>query len=285
MPDRDSFVRRVRGQLDGLSATERRLADFVLAFPGELASYAANELARLAGVSNATVTRFIRRLGYTSYEEARRHVREHRESGSPLFQPSQTQAGITSSAKAGQLLAAHLARSQANLADTFGLLSDPQLREMVKALMAAPQVLIFGTRSSHGFAAYLRWQLMQVLPRVSLVPGPGETLGEYTAGLAARDCLVVFGMRRQTRQLAPFLEAGVNAGARILFISDKASPDFAGATWSVQCHCAGPGPLDNHVAVMAVCDVLASMVFDGTGAAGRKRLAAIEVAHEEHDEF
>lgn len=44
----ESFDRRVRTHLDTLSFTERQLADFVLEFPGELASYAGNELAELA---------------------------------------------------------------------------------------------------------------------------------------------------------------------------------------------------------------------------------------------
>ena len=58
-----SFVHRVRGHLEALPATERQLASFLLEFPGELASYAGNELAELAGVSPSTVSRFIRRIG------------------------------------------------------------------------------------------------------------------------------------------------------------------------------------------------------------------------------
>ncbi|RYX91900.1 MAG: MurR/RpiR family transcriptional regulator [Comamonadaceae bacterium] len=279
MRDSESFVRRVRTQLDGLSSAERRLADFVLAFPGELASYAASELARLAGVSNATVTRFIQRLGYASYEDARRHARLERESGSPLFQ------NTTGAEKSSQLMATHLQQSQANLANTFAQISDDAARAMAKALLAAPQVLIFGSRSSHAFAVYLRWQIIQVLPRVVAVPGAGESLGEHIAGLTPKDCVVVFGVRRQTRQMRQFLEASSAAGASVIFISDRASPDFPAATWSVQCHCAGPGPLDNHVAVMALCDLLATLVIEGAGAAGRKRLSAIELSHEELDEL
>jgi DNA-binding MurR/RpiR family transcriptional regulator len=60
---------------------ERQLAEFVLDFPGDLPSYAASELAALAGVSNATVTRFIKRLGYLHYDDARRQVREARGAG------------------------------------------------------------------------------------------------------------------------------------------------------------------------------------------------------------
>ena len=71
----ESFLQRVRKHLDSLPVTERQLADFVLEFPGELASYAGNELAQLAGVSPSTVSRFIRRIGYANYEDARKQVR------------------------------------------------------------------------------------------------------------------------------------------------------------------------------------------------------------------
>lgn len=275
----ESFVRRVRSRLDELSTTERQLADFLLEFPGELASYAGNELAQLAGVSPSTVSRFIRRLGYENYEEARRQVRQEQEIGSPLLQ------GGAAAPRHLKSVAAHFQQSQANLADTFERLSDAMMSEISRAIAAAPQVLIFGSRSSHAFAMYLRWQIIQVLPRVVAIPGPGETVAEYTAGLGERDCVIVFGTRRQTAQMERVLEAAQRAGARIVYISDQASPDFAGATWSLQCQCRGPGPLDNHVAVMALCDLLSTMVIESAGSAGRKRLAAVEQGHEELADF
>ena len=61
--------------------------------------------------------------------------------------------------------------------------------------------------------------------------------------------------------------------------------DFAGATWSLQCDCRGPGLLDNHTAVMGICDLIATMVVEAAGSAGRKRLAAIEMGHEETGEI
>lgn len=278
-PSSESFVRRVRSKLDELSSTERQLADFLLEFPGELASYAGNELAQLAGVSPSTVSRFIRRIGYDTYEEARRHVREEQEVGSPLLQSA---AGAARHVKS---VAAHFQQSQANLAGTFERLSDAVMAEIAKAIAGAPQVLIFGSRSSHAFAVYLRWQIIQVLPRVTAIPGPGETVAEHTAGLGERDCVIVFGTRRQTGQMARVLDAASRAGARILYISDQASADYAGATWSLQCQCRGPGPLDNHVAVMALCDLLSTLVIEAAGAAGRKRMAAVEQAHDELDDF
>jgi len=279
-PSSESFVRRVRSKLDELSSTERQLADFLLEFPGELASYAGNELAQLAGVSPSTVSRFIRRIGYENYDEARRHVREEQEAGSPLFHGSS--AGTSRQLRS---VTTHFQQSQQNLAATFERLSDATMAEIARAIAGAPQVLIFGSRSSQAFALYLRWQIIQVLPRVTALPGAGETLAEYTAGLGERDCVIVFGTRRQTGQMERLLQAATRAGTRILYISDQASPDYADATWSLQAHCRGPGPLDNHVGVMALCDLLATLVIDASGANGRKRLAAVEQEHEELGDF
>lgn len=280
-PSSESFIKRIRGHLEGLPLAERQLADFLLEFPGELASYAGAELAELAGVSPSTVSRFIRRLGYENYDEARRHVRQDKESGSPLFQtPTPTPAG-----KRDRPVATHFSRSQSNLAATFDGLDDDQMAEIVKAIIAAPQVLIFGSRSSHAFAIYLRWQMIQVLPRITAIPGAGETLGEHLAGIGERDCVIVFGTRRQSKQMHTVLNAATSAQAKLLFISDKSSPDYTAATWSLQCDCLGPGVLDNHVAVMGLCDLIATMVVEASGAAGRKRLTAIEAAHDEFDEL
>ncbi len=278
----ESFVRRVRGHLENLSAAERKLADFMLDFPGELASYAASELATLAGVSNATVSRFIRRLGYANYEEAKRDVRREKESGSPLF------LAATSTAKAAgdsSLIATHLEQSRLNLEQTFAHLNDAQMQSIAAALLKAPRVLIFGTRSSQGFARYLRWQMIQVLPSVVAIPGAGESLGEHLVGLSAQDCLIVFGVRRQTRQMSGVLAAATKSGCKLLFISDTLSPDYRDATWSIQCQCSGPGPLDNHVSVMALCDLISTLVFDNAGAQGRKRLAGVDLLHEDLEEL
>ena len=85
-----SFLAQIRHMRDALPPSEQRLGDFILDFPGDLASYNASELAALVEVSNATVTRFVRRLGYDSYEAARRHARAEREGAHVQAQQPQT---------------------------------------------------------------------------------------------------------------------------------------------------------------------------------------------------
>ena len=49
--------------------------------------------------------------------------------------------------------------------------------------------------------------------------------------------------------------------------------------------CAAPGPLDNHVAVIALCHLLANSVIELSDHAGRERLAGIEARHDAMGEF
>lgn len=71
-----SLENRIRQCWGVLSSHEQRLAEVILAAPGQSAMNTATELAQSAGVSKATTTRYFRHLGYDSYETARRQARD-----------------------------------------------------------------------------------------------------------------------------------------------------------------------------------------------------------------
>ena len=245
------------------------MADFVLDFPGDMASYGASELARLAGVSNATVTRFIQRLGYPDYESARRHVREERESGSPLFLASRQADGADQRG-------AQLSRTQDNLQKTVARLDDAEVDRMATALLQARKIWVTGFRSSQSFATYFRWQIFQIKEDIEVVPHAGDTLGQYAASMTPRDVVVVFGLRRRPAGLREMVTQIVSSGAQVLYVTDEEIGRHSAVTWHVHCHCASDSPLDDHSAVMAVCHLLAARVLALAGPQARERLTAIE---------
>lgn len=272
------FLNRVREALAGLHPTEKLLAEFILDFPGELASYTASELARLAGISNSTVTRFIKKLGYRNYDEARRQVRAEKQTGSPLFLSGRS-AGVE------QLFAAHAEQGHENLRKTFSRLSERQINAIADAIIAARKVWVVGFRSSHTIASYFRWQIFQVKEEILSMPNAGDTLGEYVASVTAQDVLVVFGLRRRPSCLRDILAQTTTTGARVLYVTDEEVAHHAEVSWHIHCACSAPGPLDNHAAVIAVCHLIANRVIELSGNAGRERLAAIEASHAAFDEM
>lgn len=63
----DSAIRNIQDNLDGVFAAERRVADFILKNPEQVVSLSVAEIAEQSGVSDATVIRLCKHLGYTGF--------------------------------------------------------------------------------------------------------------------------------------------------------------------------------------------------------------------------
>ncbi|PST22041.1 MurR/RpiR family transcriptional regulator [Mesorhizobium plurifarium] len=274
-----SFLARVREILPKLHPAERRLADFVCDFPGEIASYSAQELAALAHVSKATVSRFVQRLGYENYEEARRHARADKQTGSRLFLATATDAD------GQQSVAAHVAQGIANLESTFLAIGEAQIDAAAKAILEARKVWVIGFRASHSFATYLQWQLTQVIENIAAIPGGGQTLGEHLVSIGRDDVVILFGLRRRVALMEQLMAQVGRTQAKLLYITDEGAPLLSHATWHFRCQTLAPGPLFNHVSVMALCHLLTTRCIETAGAAGRNRLRGIEALNDALEEL
>ena len=274
-----SFLARVREILPELHPAERRLGDFLCDFPGEIASYSAQELAALAHVSKATVSRFVQRLGYENYEEARRHARADKQTGSRLFLATATDAD------GRQSVAAHVAQGVANLEATFLAIGEAEIDAAATAILEARKVWVIGFRASHSFATYLQWQLTQVIENIAAIPGGGQTLGEHLVSIAPDDVVVLFGLRRRVALMEQLMAQVERTKAKLLYITDEGVPLLSGAAWHFRCQTLAPGPLFNHVSVMALCHLLTTRCIETAGVAGRNRLRDIEALNDTLEEL
>ncbi|MEQ9688276.1 MAG: MurR/RpiR family transcriptional regulator [Bauldia litoralis] len=274
-----SFLARVRATLPDLHPAERRLGEFVCEFPGELASYDAQELAKLANVSKATVSRFVRRLDYANYDEARKHAREEQRTGSRLFLTLPEKENPEGS------LAANVAQGKANLDRTFGVITQREIDAVATTMLEARKTWVVGFRAGHPLADYLRWQLVQVLENVVSIPGGGETLGESLASVRPGDCVILFGLRRRVALVGAILDQLASSGAKILYITDEGADPDQRPDWHFRCHTAASGPLFSHVSVMALCHLLAMRAIELAGGKARTRLRSIESMNDQLGEL
>jgi DNA-binding MurR/RpiR family transcriptional regulator len=274
-----SFVSRVHGALDVLHPTERRLAEAILNVPGQIASYTATELARMAGVSNATVTRFIRKIGYLSFEDARHAVRSEQSAGAALFRVAGEGVALEED------LRRHLEQSRLNLDQTLTSTSVSTVDAVVERMLAAPQLWIFGHRAGQPFARYLAWQVLQVRSGVHVLPRDGETLAESLAAIEKDDCAIVFALRRPPRLLRALADQLARTGAGVALVGDLTRLEDLPARWHLPCQTSSAGPLFNHVGVMALCGLLASRIVERSGPRSRRRLSRIEDIHDSLDEL
>lgn len=274
-----TLLARIRASYGELRPAERRLADLILSFPGDIAGYAASELATMAKTSNAAVSRFVQRIGLRNYEEMRRLSREGIESGSPHF--FLHAAGSTAQGAIAQYREATVAA----LTRTLEGLSDRETNDLARAAIRARRVWVIGVRHAHFIAAWLQWQLSHVRPDVHLVPVRGNTLGETIVDAGKGDLVVAVALRRRPRLLAPALAAFRTAGARIALIGDYSLADDHGAKWILRCDTRMSGPVDNHASVLAVAQLLLDRVIAIAGKSAARRFAQIDELHAALDEL
>ncbi len=283
-----SYIARIRSVLHSLHPSERRLADTILNFPGEIASYSATELAQLANVSNATVTRFVRRLGYENFDQARQAARATQKGGAAVFRVSSGDQGPEAA------LMAQITQGRQNVENSFAAISLAEIDDLADAVLQAGRVWIIGFRTAHAFAVYLGAQLGQLAPNVTVLPVAGQTLAESVGSISTGDVAIVFALRRTVRQLPGLCCELRQTPARAALISDIAPPPETGETrfeedlapqWRLRVQTNAPGPLFNHAAVLTLCHVLATRALERSGPSGRKRLLAIEALHDSLDEF
>ena len=276
-----SLEARVRGHYGSLPESERKIADLILDFPGQIAAYSATELAQLSGGSKAAVTRLVRRLGFGSFEDARRAARDAQSWGSPVYLLNKEEQAREFAARIEE----HIEQDIGVIRRTFGGLAEDAFGQIVDAICDARRVWLFGLRNSRYLAGYLRWQLIQVRGGVHRLPEAGETLAEYISDLEQDDLFIVIGFRRRMPEVRRSLDAARAMGVRSVLITDPTSRGETGATWTVRCETRAADVFDRYAGAMSFLHFLSVAVVAKADSRGRKRLAAIEALHEDFGDF
>ncbi|WP_169566374.1 MurR/RpiR family transcriptional regulator [Sneathiella limimaris] len=272
--DIKSIEARIHETYDDFSETERKIADVILDYPGDLSAFTATELASLAGVSKASSSRFFQRLGYSSFEEARKLAREIKNWGSPLY-------------RQGKSSPQHINFKEffdheiELLKTTIGNIHPNTIDEITQAIVASKRIWIVGFRNSYFLAGYLRWQLLQFRGDVNLLPNPGETFGEFTADMIESDLLIAVGLRRRPRELGQIIQSAEKSGANRLLITDPTARRLPSLVdWTLTVQTASPFVFDSCSSAISLLRLIAVTALQKAGKPGRDHLKRVERQHE-----
>lgn len=270
---------RINGKYGDLTASERKIVDALRERPGEIAVMTGKELAERSAVSTATVSRLFQRLGYASYEEARRAARDLRASGS-IFHLFET--GARTSPEPERLVAMHLAEEARTIEASLSALNPATVREIAAALADSRRVWCVGFRNSHVLAEYAATLLASVRPDVHLLAHGGRSLAERLASIEAGDIALVFGMRRRMAHFAPLMQAIAESEARIALLADRSLrlSDLARRPdWTIVCAIETEQPIDSFAGPFAIVRLLSLQTLRQRQTASRLMLERTERFH------
>ncbi|GKW43487.1 MULTISPECIES: MurR/RpiR family transcriptional regulator [Pectobacterium] len=270
---------RLRDRYSELSPQEQRVADFIFDHFDDLISYNSAELARLSGVSKATVSRLFKRLGYPSYRDMRDELRTLRQSGMPLADNRDAVQGNT-------LLARHYKQEMANLTQWINQIDPVQFGAVIQALMQAQRLCLIGLRNSYPVALHLRQQLLQIRQQVTLLTQPGQTLSEELVDLTAQDVVIVVAFRRRPRLIQPLLAQLQKRGVPVLLLCEpQVSTLMSLATWSLCVPLDSVSAFDSYSSAMSLVNVISNALLHEMLRDGRQRIHQIVDLYGELDEL
>ncbi|AUX71833.1 MurR/RpiR family transcriptional regulator HpxU [Erwinia pyrifoliae] len=270
---------RLRSHYPQLSPQEQRVADFAFDHFDDLIGYNSAELARLSGVSKATVSRLFKRLGYEKYKDMRDELRTLRQSGMPLTDNRDAVQGNT-------LLARHYKQEMANLTQWVNGLDSAQFAGVVQALAESKRIFIIGMRNAYPVALHLRQQLLQARQQVQVLPQPGQTLSEELVDLTPQDMVVVMAFRRRPRIIRPLLQQLQQQGIPVLALCEpQARAVIALARWQLCAPLDSVSAFDSYAAANSLINLLANALLHHLLSDGRQRIHRIADLYGQLDEL
>lgn len=197
-----------------LPPAERKVADYILAYPDEAAHMVINEIARKAGVSVPSVTRLARKLGYNGFMDFRVSLA----SGSSSVVSSST-LPIRSDDSDEQLINKLMIGHIAAIESTLRVLDAPKLSRLPNIIMQANRIVWFGLGASMKLASIYSEQLCR-LGLDSVICCERPIMHNYAKCLQHGDIAIAISRTGKTQRTLDALRTAKEAGATTVFITN-----------------------------------------------------------------
>jgi DNA-binding MurR/RpiR family transcriptional regulator len=217
--------------LDGrrLSPAQRRIAQYLLDHMPDSAFLSSVVLARGAGVSQPSVTRFAAALGFSGYPAFRDALRIIALDSPGAAVPAAP--GPATLDDAGNPMQAAVAAEIAHLRALQELLADPRvITELARELAASVPLAVLGLRISAPLAEYFAFAARRIHPDVRCLTYGGSVVFDALLHVseAGGKWLVGFALPRYPAETVQALRFARQLGMRTAVISDARFVPFAG---------------------------------------------------------
>lgn len=202
-----------------LTGSQKKIGKYILDHYERVAFMSAVELAEAVGVSDATVIRFTRNIGFTGYVEFKQHMRQDMKIfDSPDRRVSRSLELIQEKddllGKVGQC-------DIDNLKYFLKTLDQEKLRKAVDAVYQAKHIYLVGNGTSSIITCFLQIHLRRMGFAVHNISEATTISPEKIVGIGAEDLLIACGFPRYSRDTHNAIVFAKNVGAAVLTITDR----------------------------------------------------------------
>jgi RpiR family transcriptional regulator, carbohydrate utilization regulator len=267
---------RLRGLYPSLKTALRKVADVILRQP-EMAIYASvNEVAAMAAVSEATVMRFCRILGFKGFQDFK--IALAREMVIPSPRLHEEVAGEDDAA----LVRKVFQTSGAALQDTLEILEMGAMREAAQLLLQARQIMVMGVGGSGPAVAYAGNRFL-LLGLKAFMYTDFYLMLMAVSQLSREDVVLAISNLGTTREIVEAVGIAREKGARVMCITNNSLSPLARVCQPALVTASREVTLPEEAVASLVCqisilDALFVLIAQAKGAQSRETLQGLEQA-------
>lgn len=209
----------IMNRLDTFTPKGKLLAGYIIRNPRKAVFMTTKELSEASGVSEATVVRFVNRLGYDGYGDFLQALRDFVDSGLTL----PDRADLPGMKGPGtDLLHRVVFEEMNNLRRFYETVDMGILDRIVEQLRERPAVYVIGSRVSYTFAYYLGWSLTKVRRGVHILKGSDSTAIDGLANAPDESLVIIVATSRYPNELIRLGKVARRLDHHLLVIADNA---------------------------------------------------------------
>lgn len=270
------FAERIKDKI--LTKTEKIIADYILDNINTICFSPIKDVAMACGVSDTSVIRFLRELGYEGYTDFKKSLNEkllehYNANLSPMQKFNQSKARIDAGSIANEVFY----NSITNLSTALNNLDEKLLQEVADCLIKSQKKYIAAFRGTSCCADYFWRKAIYFLPGLILCDkAESETL-EKLVEIKKDDCLMLFSFPRYSEICKIILELAQKRGAKIILFTDRiTSPLAPFADYLIPVNVTGVSFTNSYVVPLCYAEALAVIISKKLENCTEERLSLLE---------
>lgn len=227
----NAIFERLTDELEALTPEARKVATYVLENPQDVGVSTVREIAEAAQVKPNSVVRMARQVGFEGYDDFRAPFREEIRRGNVSF-PDRVRwlQSIRANGELGGLYADMVGAMLANIEETFGRISETDLKAAAEDIWAARQVFTLGVGVNNANAQNFTYLASTGMSQFHFVPKAGSTALDDLAWANEQDVLIAITCKPYRTEVVEAVKIAREQGVKIIGISDSpASPIIVGS--------------------------------------------------------
>lgn len=211
-----------------LTKTQRTIARFILDNYADACFMTSTEIATALGVSESSVIRFSRSLGFMGFMDFQKTLRKDYQDkvlsiSSAITIPAQRVAQRATFDSNAEYINRHFKNAAQNLEKVFSENAMSAFEEAANTIISAKRKYILATRGNACLGDYFLLYLKHMVPNVETSVSASISPFDHICNISREDCLIAFSFPRYSSLDKLTVQMANEAGAKVVVITDKPS--------------------------------------------------------------